>query len=81
MKWKSISDGRSVENISDKRLRIEVQPAQANGIRKGKAFCERQFTLHRQQPEKDKRNFDVAPTGKTSAGVHGCPDVDLILGS
>jgi len=26
MKSKSISDSRSVENISDKRLRIEVQP-------------------------------------------------------
>jgi len=28
---KSISDSRSVENISDRRLRIEVQPAQTNG--------------------------------------------------
>jgi len=28
MKRKSISDSRSVENISDKRLRIEFQPAQ-----------------------------------------------------
>jgi len=27
---------------------------------KGKAFCECPFTLHRQQPEKDKQNFDVA---------------------
>jgi len=31
MKRKSISDSRSVENISDKRLKIEVQPAQTNG--------------------------------------------------
>jgi len=27
---KSISDSRSLENISDKSLRIEVQPAQTN---------------------------------------------------
>jgi len=71
MKWKSISDGRSVENISDKNVRIEVQPALANGLERAKAFCERPFTLHRHQPEKDKQNFDVAPTGKTSADVHG----------
>jgi len=30
MKRKIISDSRSVENISDKRLRIEVQPVQTN---------------------------------------------------
>jgi len=29
--------------------------------RKDKAFCERPFALHHQQPEKDKQNFDVAP--------------------
>jgi len=27
---------------------------------KGKGFCERPFELHRQQPEKNKQNFDVA---------------------
>jgi len=32
MKRKSISDSRSAENISDKRLRIEVRPAQTNGV-------------------------------------------------
>jgi len=31
IKRKSISDSRSAENISGKRLRIEVQPAQTNG--------------------------------------------------
>jgi len=30
-KRKSISDSRSVENIAEKRLRIEVQPSQTNG--------------------------------------------------
>jgi len=39
MKRKSISDSRSVENISNKSLRIEVQPAPSWG-RKGKAFCD-----------------------------------------
>jgi len=28
------------------------------------------IALHRQQPEKDKQNFDVAPHGKISAGAH-----------
>jgi len=32
--------------------------------RKRKAFCERPFALHRQQPEKDKRSFDVPPLEK-----------------
>jgi len=57
VKRKSISDSQSAENISDKRLRIEVRPAQTNGIKTAK----RAFALHRQQPEKDKQNFDVAP--------------------
>jgi len=66
MKRKRISDSRSVENNSDKRLRIEIQAAQTIVLetRKAKAFCERTFALHRQQPEKDKRNFDVAPPWK-----------------
>ena len=38
MKWKSISDSRIVENISDKILRIEVQPALANGLERAKHF-------------------------------------------
>ena len=32
--------------------------------RKDKTFCERPFTLHRQQPEKHKQNLDVAPIEK-----------------
>jgi len=39
--------------------------------RKGKACCERPFALHRQQPEKDKQNFDVALPEKISTDVHG----------
>jgi len=45
MKRKSISNCRSVENISDKRLRIEVQPAQTNGIERTKHFVN--VHLHR----------------------------------
>jgi len=51
--------------------------------RKGKAFREFPFALYRQQPEKDKQNFDVAPLtiGKISVDARGCTDFDLILGS
>jgi len=35
MKRKSICDSRSVENISDKRLRIEVQPTSDGALRLG----------------------------------------------
>jgi len=38
MKRKSISASRSVKNISDKRLRIKVQPAQTNGVERVKHF-------------------------------------------
>jgi len=38
MKRKSISDSGSAENSSDKRLRIEVQPAQTNGAERVKRF-------------------------------------------
>jgi len=34
--------------------------------RKGKAYCERPFALHRQQPEKDKQYVDL-PLGEISA--------------
>ena len=39
--------------------------------RKGKALCEYPDALHRQQPEKDKQNIDVAAPGKISADAHG----------
>jgi len=38
MKRKSISESRGVESISDKRLKIEVQTAQPNGIVRLKRF-------------------------------------------
>ena len=37
--------------------------------RKGKAFCERRFALHRQQPEKDAKCL-LCPSEKFSADVH-----------
>jgi len=64
MKRKIVSDTRSVETISDKRLRIEVQPAQANGVDGVKRFVNVHLRLHRQQPEKDEQNFDVSPLEK-----------------
>jgi len=83
MERKSTSDSRSVEDISDKRLRIEVQSAQTNGVERVKRFVN--IRLHciviRQQPEKDKQNFDVAPTGKTSVDAHGYIEFDVHLWS
>jgi len=38
MKRINVSDSRSVENISDKISKIEVQPAQANGVEWVKHF-------------------------------------------
>jgi len=39
---------------------------------KGKAFCERPFTLHCQQIENDKQNVDITPPhGKNSANARG----------
>ena len=35
---KNISDSRSVQTISDRRLRIEVQAAQNNGVERVKRF-------------------------------------------
>jgi len=38
IKRNSISDSRSVENIFDKRLRIEVQPVQTNVVERVMRF-------------------------------------------
>jgi len=38
MKRKSISDSQSVDNISNKRFIMEIQPAQANGVERVKRF-------------------------------------------
>ena len=80
MKRKSISDSWNEEDITDKRLKIEVQPPQTNELDRVKRFVNVHLH-HRQQPEKDKQNFDVVFIGKISADAHGCADFDLILGS
>jgi len=75
----SIFDSRSVENISDKRLRIEVQPAQTNGVEKVKRFVN--VHLHCIVSNlKRKSTISKLCPGKISAGGHGCTDFDLILG-
>jgi len=83
MKRKGKPGSRSVENISDKRLRIEVLPARTNQMERVKSFVN--IHLHciviHQQPEKYKQNFDISPYGKISVDAHGCTDFDLILGS
>jgi len=69
---KSISDSRSVENISDKILRIEVQPAQTNGVETAKRFVN--VLLHciiSNLRKESKISFNVAPPGKISADAHG----------
>jgi len=43
MKRKSIFDTRILENISDKRLRIEVQPEQTIGVERVKRFANVHF--------------------------------------
>ena len=63
MKRKSISDSRSVENISEKRLRIEFQPAQTNGEERVKRFVN--VHLHCIVGNlKRRQNFDIAPLEK-----------------
>ena len=44
--------------------------------RKGKAFCEHAFALHRQQHGKDKQNIDYAPPGKVFVDAHA-PDLNF----
>jgi len=61
-----------------RKIENEVRPTQTKWGIKGKAFCERPFALHYQQPEKDKQSFDIAPSGKISADAHGCTDFNLM---
>jgi len=64
MKRKSISDSWSAENISDKRLRIEFQPAQSNGVKRVKRFVNIHLQCIVSNLKKDKQNFDVSPLEK-----------------
>ena len=79
MKRKSVSDSRSVENILDKRLRLEVQPAQTNGVKRVKRFVI--VHLHCIVSNlKRISKISTLPPGKISLDAHGCIDFDLILG-
>jgi len=61
MKRKSISDSRSIKNISDKRLRIEIQPAQTSGVETVKRFVNVHLHYIVSYLKRDKRKCDVAP--------------------
>jgi len=50
------------------KIENEVRPAQTKWGVKGKAFRERPFALHCQQPEKDNQNSDIAPPRKSFCG-------------
>jgi len=71
VKRKSISDSRSAEKIQTKDWELRSNQHRLMWYKKGKAFCERPLALHRQQPEKDKQNFDISPPGKNPAHSHG----------
>jgi len=81
MKRKSIFDSRSAENISDKRLRIEVQPAQTNVVESVKRFVNAHLHCIVSNLKRIAKFRRCLPPGKISAGPHGCTDFDLILGS
>ena len=70
IKRKSFSDIRSVENILDKRWRIDVQPAQANGVERVMRFVN--VDLHCIVSNlKYISKFSMFPSpGKISADVH-----------
>jgi len=67
-KGKSISDKRSVENISDKRLRIEVRPAQTNGVESVKRFLNVHLNCIVSNLKRIQQNFDIVPTWKNICG-------------
>jgi len=76
----SISDIQSVEKISDKRLEIEVQPAQTNGVERGKRFVNVHLYCIVSKLKRISKISTLSPV-KISADAHGCTDFDLILGS
>jgi len=78
MKRKSISNSRCVENISDKRLRIEIQPAEAYWVEREKRFVN--VHLHCIVSNIQRiRKIRRCPQGEISVDVHGCTDFYLIL--
>ena len=80
MKSKIIFDSRSAENVLDKRLRIEVQPAQTNEVERAKRFVNVLLRWIVSNLIRINKISKLAPE-KISADAHGCTDFDLILGS
>jgi len=70
MKGKSISDNRSVENISDKRLRIEVQPVQTNMLEMVKRFVKVHLHCIVSNLKRISKISMLPPPGKFSADAH-----------
>jgi len=60
MKTISISDSRSVENILDKISKIEVQPAQTNGVERVKGFVNVDL-IASSETWKGWASFDITP--------------------
>jgi len=81
MKRKRISDSRSVENISDKRLRYEIQSAQTDGVERVKRFVN--FHLHCivSSLKRISKISTLCPLEKFKGTPIGYTDFDLILGS
>jgi len=71
MKGKSISDSRSVESVSDKRLRIEVQPVQTNGVERVKRFVNVHLHCIVSSLKRISTISMLPPPGKISADTHG----------
>ena len=69
IKRESICDSRNVENISDKRLRIEVQPAQTNGLVRESVLWT-SICIAMSVTWKGCANFDVAHPENISSDAH-----------
>ena len=81
MKGKSISDSRSAENISDKELRIEVRPAQTNGVERVKYFVNVHLHCIASNLKRISKIFTLPPLENFLRTTMDCTDFDLILGS
>jgi len=75
MKRKIICDSRSAEKISDKRLRIEVQPPQPNGLERVKRFVNVHLHCIVSNLKRISKISTVFPPLKFSADVHACCDL------
>jgi len=72
IKRKCISDSRSVENILDKRLRIEVQPAHTNGLERAMRFVNVDLHCIVSNLKSISKFSTFSPPGKIPADAHVC---------